>query len=70
MSEWISTADKLPIDEGKILVVYGEPSFGEFYPEIECAYYEEGIWRFWLSDREISTNGVTHWKPLPKLPNE
>jgi len=63
--DWISVEDRLPIEEGKVLVLYGEPFFGGFTPEIECGYYEDGIWRFWLSDKEISTNGVFYWMLLP-----
>jgi len=38
--------------------------------EAEAAYFEDGIWRFWLSDRVISTHedGVTHYKKIGKLP--
>jgi len=69
---WISTEDEKP--EGKVLIQYGEPTWGSFSQEIEIGYYddddddddEEGVWRFWLSDREVSTNGVTYWRPLPE----
>jgi len=64
--EWVSVNERLP--EGKVLVCYGEPFFGTFTSEIEVGYYEGGIWRFWLSDRVINTDGVTHWMPLPELP--
>ena len=68
--EWISVENKLPIEEGKILVLYGEPFFGYFNPEIEVGYYEDEEWRFWLSDKVIRGSGVTHWMPLPEPPSD
>jgi len=58
--------------EGKVLVAYDEPSWGSFSKETEAAYFEDGIWRFWLSDRVISTHekGVTHWMTLPVREND
>ena len=71
MGAWTKVEDMLPIEEGKVLVLYGEPFFGTYTPEIECGHYDEesSRWLFWLTDKEISTNGVTHWMPLPNLPN-
>ena len=66
--KWISVDTELPIDLGKVLISYGQESFGVFSPETECAYYEEGQWYFWLSDRVVHTNGVTHWQHLPEPP--
>lgn len=53
--------------EGKVWVAFDKPFSGEYTSECECAYFEDGIWRFWLTDKEISTheNGVTHWHPIP-----
>lgn len=64
--EWKPIGENTPKDES-ILVRYGEPFFGTFTQGIEKAYFdtESGEWRFSLSDRKISTNGVTHWLPLP-----
>ena len=58
--------------EGKIIVAFDDPSFGYFSKEAEAAYDEDGVWRFWLSDRVISTHkdGVTHYKKIGKLPKE
>ena len=66
MPKWISTKDKLPVEEGQVLIQFGDPFMGEFSQEIETGYYEDGEWRFWLNDRVVSTNGVTFWRPLPK----
>ncbi len=72
MAEWISVKDKLPIDEGKVLIAYGEPFFGKETTELECAYYDEDSERFlfWLSDREVQGYGVHHWQKLPPNPEE
>ena len=58
--------------EGKVLICYGEPFWGTFTPEVEAAYFDEesGRWLFWLGSREVSTNGVTHWQPLPQPKQE
>ena len=52
-----------------VLVMYGSPFSGVFYPEVEKAYFNDDSkeWRFNLSDRKIYTNGVTHWMPLPEF---
>lgn len=63
--------ETIPNDE-RVLLCYGEPFFGTISKTIECGYYDEesGKFLFWLSDREINTNKVTHWMPLPELPEE
>ena len=55
--------------EGKLLIAYGDPFFGTFSEEVECAYYEDGEWRFWLNGSVVNTNGVTHWMPVPEPSN-
>jgi len=74
--EWISVKDELP--EGRVLICYLEPFFGEFTEEIGVGYYDnpadyedpndgEG-WKFWLGDRNVVGGGVTHWMKLPEVP--
>ncbi len=70
---WISVLDSLPgddIDENKVEMCFGEPSFGTACPEADMGYLdEEGIWRFWLNDREVQGFGVTHWRIInSKMP--
>lgn len=67
LEDWIEVVEGEE-PEGKVLISYDQERFGCFSPETECAYFEDGIWRFWLSDREVHTreNGVTHWQPLPE----
>ncbi len=63
---WISTKEELPgEDDGKVLILFGDPFFSGYSPEIECAYYEDGVWRFWLNNQIVSTDGVTDWQRLP-----
>ena len=66
--EWVSVEDRLP--EGKVLICFGEPFFGDITHETEAGYYDEesNRWLFWLSDREVKGAGVTHWQPLPTPP--
>jgi len=67
---WIKIENKLPIEEGKVLICWGEPFFGESTPEMGVGYYDEESEKFlfWLNDREVKGYGVTHWQPLPELP--
>jgi hypothetical protein len=69
--EWIKVEDKLPIEETKVLLCFGEPFFGKIVHEIECGCYDEESKKFffWLNDKEVKGYGVTHWMPLPKVPN-
>lgn len=55
-----------------VLICYGEPFFGEFTQEVEKAFFdsESEKWLFDLSEKEVSTNGVTHWMPLPEPPKQ
>lgn len=67
---WIKTEDKLPIEEGQVIICWGEPFFGVATQRIGFGYYdiESKKFLFWLNDKEVLGHGVTHWKPLPKLP--
>ena len=68
--EWIPIV-KGEEPEGKVLVAFDDPSWGGYCKEAEAAYFEDGIWRFWLSNRVISTHkdGITHYKEIGKLPD-
>ncbi len=70
--EWISVKDRLPIDDGKVIITWGEPSFGSSYPEIGIAYYDVDSEKFlfWFNDVEVKGFGVTHWMNVPKLPKD
>jgi len=66
MKRWIPIV-KGEEPEGKVIAAF---AWGGYSKEAEAAYFEDGIWRFWLSDRVISTHedGVTHYKKIGKLP--
>ena len=69
---WVKVDNKLPVNEGQVLLCFGEPCFGSICQTIETGYYdgESNIFRFWTFDREIKGYGVTHWMKLPKLPSK
>lgn len=62
MTNWISVEDRLPEANEKVLVVekYG----------ISCAYLWGGCEKpYFVDDTEmIEIDNVTHWMPLPPLP--
>ena len=65
-SSWISVADRLPDDMGDVLVV-------AFWHErwqtmIGWCRKAEEEWRVYTSHGEMIPGGVTHWIPLPTLP--
>jgi hypothetical protein len=70
--EWTNVNEKLPIDVGQVLMVFNEPLFVTSNPTIEIGYYdkESEAWRFWTFDKEVNGFGVTHWMPLPALPQQ
>jgi hypothetical protein len=72
LPQWIHVDDKLPIDVGQVLMVFGEPLFGTCNPTIETGYYdkESEAWRFWTFDKEVNGFGVTHWMLLPEIPKQ
>lgn len=75
-SQWVSVDDELP--NGKVLMSFLEPSFGSYYQEIGIGYYDSPDdyenpedatgWRFWMPDKPVVGEGVTHWMPLPTPP--
>ena len=64
--EWISVERKLPDSGAPVLVAAGE--------RITLAYWDAGDGRFKMMSREgaamILSGDVTHWTPLPELPQE
>ena len=64
MSEWISVVDQLPRPHETVLVIRRNQ---RKHLSVECGYYiGSGDWR--LGSR--LTRPVTHWMPLPALPEE
>jgi len=65
--EWISVKDKLP-EGGKVLVCFQEPFFGSMTSEVDVGFYDnkDSCWWLWNGERKIFR--VTHWMPIPELP--
>lgn len=60
MSEWISVKDRLPESPAKVLVI----DDGEHV----VAFYDKP-YGWWFQDMHEYFGGITHWQPLPELPN-
>ncbi len=65
--EWIEVTDRLPNNTENVLVV----AHYDGEPVIEVAWYEGGehLWRTPYYEEDDPEN-VTHWMPLPELPEE
>lgn len=63
MNNWISVKDRLPEAEKEVLVLVIRKYYGGDYKLITTAIYEDG---------KVSTEDdeVTHWMPLPEIPEE
>lgn len=57
---WISVKDRLPTSSEDVLVLIGR--------DIDIGYYEPN-YDYWVAYVCIENN-VTHWMPLPELPEE
>ncbi len=77
--EWISVDDKLPIDDGDVLVYHWDDfhiTVGSFEAHNVSFYIESDGSKFYTDDgwdTEISwaqKGRVTHWMPLPSPPKE
>ena len=72
MSEWISTKNRLPEIGEPILICCKN---GEIFSGCmrECSSYDPSM--RWMTkgplgtERRIGTSRVTHWMPMPELPN-
>lgn len=60
---WISVKERLPKDFDQALVYDGD----KHYPIGICHKGESGIWH---SDMAYGMGTITHWMPLPELPEE
>lgn len=60
LCKWISMKDRKPDTDGKYLCLWQGKS-------IECGMFINGHFRLY---GEIKDNLVTHWMPLPKMPEE
>lgn len=66
--KWISVKDKLPPVDEDVLLTGGIAIGIGFYME-KHRVLKEGFWSI-TNGRAEELYGVTHWMPLPELPNE
>ena len=65
-SNWISVDERLPEDEQEVLTYVADVTFGAY---ITVSYYNgNGRIKYWNNIYLNET--VTHWQPLPKIPNQ
>jgi hypothetical protein len=65
--QWISVKDRLPEDNGPILMWSGRL---EHVPTCAAAGYELWNWSTEYSPHDFRLHEITHWMPLPKAPKE
>lgn len=63
LNNWISVKDRLPGECAGLLIVYHAS-----LKEIGTSYYDEDMWC--SSPWPMTSEGVTHWMPLPAAPKE
>ena len=63
MSEWISVEDRLPEDEGYVLVTDGDDVYMGFKDDSWGSYFMNVE-----SPSMICFGDITHWMPLPEPP--
>ena len=75
LGDWISVKDRLPDIGVPVLVAYHNFNDGELQGDgIAAQLYGPACWYWWEGSKEDSDDEVvveiTHWKPLPELPEE
>lgn len=74
-NQWISVKDRLPTICEDVLTysVVPEEIEGEDYSPVYVGFYENGkfysTYNYYEQDSYISLHYVTHWMPLPSVPN-
>jgi hypothetical protein len=63
---WVSVTERLPV--GMATVMAWHPDFEEEFPIAFCA--DAGQWYEWNNGVPGDKLEVTHWRPLPKAPEE
>lgn len=75
MREWIKCSDRLPEEGGEYLVVVEEKAglvSKNRYVDAASNYgdYIDDYWNTWNDWKEGQEVHVTHWMPLPELPED
>lgn len=70
MTEWISVKDRLPAFQtgNTSLRIICIDITSEYKPVFD-AFYDD-ICKCWITYPDVSKKNVTHWMPLPNLPEE
>lgn len=63
--DWIKVEDRLPENDGDILIYQHKPIYEEW--ELSIAFYDERLGEFWTNDGYKAH--PTHWMPIV-LPKE
>jgi hypothetical protein len=63
-SDWISVKDRLPDNDDDVLVTDGKRLEIAFW----FYYFEPHCWSFSNELAGYDTGAITHWMPLPPLP--
>ena len=66
MDLWISVKEKTPEDYENIIFTNGKDVFVGF--RVSLIYDDEGNNDIYYYSNEINHKDVTHWMPLPELP--
>ena len=65
-SEWISVEERLPQVDTDVLVITANGSF----KVARCNIYHNGTLVLWMTNDGLGERAITHWMPLPELPEE
>ena len=71
--KWISCKDRLPKVGTTCIVTVGTRYAWEkeyTYDTDVALYYADGEWETWNDWNEANEVIITHWQPLPKIPNK
>lgn len=67
MSEWISVKDRLPEINVDVLICVNFTVHSVTFKHCSVALFDGTSWD---ADGSYSRNSVSHWMPLPKLPED
>lgn len=68
MTEWISVKDRLPEHCQEVIVYWN--NFASRNYEVHAATYNADFEYFYIHKAGLAVKDVTHWMPLPKMPEK